>query len=194
VLCLPGYWADANDPNIIVEPDDPNAVWIDGDYHLLADSPCIDAGTNTPPGELPPTDIEGKPRALDGDGDGIAVADMGAYEYCPPVPAEVDIDPDTLNLASKGKWITCYIWLGEGYDVADIDSDSIFLEGEIEAEQLLLNEQEQVAIVRFSRSEVQGILKMGEAELTITGELMDGTVFEGTDVIRVIAKGGGKPA
>ena len=30
----PGYWADANDINIPVEPNDPNAVWIEGDYHL----------------------------------------------------------------------------------------------------------------------------------------------------------------
>ena len=30
------------------------------------------------------------------------------------------------------------------------------------------------------------------AELTISGELIDGTVFEGTDVIRVIDKGNKK--
>ena len=29
-----GYWAYKNDPNIIVEPNDPNAVWVEGDYHL----------------------------------------------------------------------------------------------------------------------------------------------------------------
>jgi hypothetical protein len=57
----PGYWADLNNPNLLVEPDDPNAVWIDGDYHLQSqaghwdqesqtwvqddvNSPCIDAG------------------------------------------------------------------------------------------------------------------------------------------------------
>lgn len=50
------------------------------------------------------------------------------------------------------------------------------------------------AIVRFSRSEVQGILDVGQVELTISGELTDGTVFEGTDIIRVIDKGNRKPA
>ena len=30
----PGCWVDVNDPNIIVEPNDPNALWLDGDYHL----------------------------------------------------------------------------------------------------------------------------------------------------------------
>ncbi|MBN2271588.1 MAG: hypothetical protein JXN61_13300 [Sedimentisphaerales bacterium] len=29
-----GRWVDANDPNVIVEPNDPNAVWVNGDYHL----------------------------------------------------------------------------------------------------------------------------------------------------------------
>ena len=59
----PGKWVDVNDPNIIVEPNDPNAIWIDGDYHLKSEgwrwdtkfspprwgydyvtSRCIDAG------------------------------------------------------------------------------------------------------------------------------------------------------
>jgi len=50
----PGYWADADDPNIAVEPNDPNAVWIMGDYHLsqkaagqAVNSPCVDAGSDT---------------------------------------------------------------------------------------------------------------------------------------------------
>ncbi|MEN6575100.1 MAG: Ig-like domain-containing protein [Phycisphaerales bacterium] len=67
----PGYWADANDPNAPSLPDDPNAVWVAGDYHLqsqaghwdcdgeqwIADamtSPCIDAGDmGTPTGDEP---------------------------------------------------------------------------------------------------------------------------------------------
>jgi hypothetical protein len=55
------YWVHIDDPDIILEPDDPNAVQIDGDYHLKSQegrwdpisrtwvqdditSPCIDAG------------------------------------------------------------------------------------------------------------------------------------------------------
>ncbi len=51
-----------------------------GDLRLAPGSPCIDAGTNSPAGGLPPRDIEGNPRPVDGNGDGVAVADMGAYE------------------------------------------------------------------------------------------------------------------
>jgi parallel beta-helix repeat protein len=56
-----GRWVDVNDPNLAAVPNDPNAVWIDGDYHLKSQtgrwdpnsrswvqdditSPCIDAG------------------------------------------------------------------------------------------------------------------------------------------------------
>ncbi len=67
----PGYWGDGNDPNIVVEPNDPNAIWVDGDYHLKSEagrwdpdsqtwiqddvtSPCIDAGDpNSPVGDEP---------------------------------------------------------------------------------------------------------------------------------------------
>ncbi|NCC52773.1 MAG: PKD domain-containing protein, partial [Spartobacteria bacterium] len=49
-----------------------------GDYRLLAGSPGIDAGVNLP--EIM-ADCEGTPRPLDGNGDGVARADMGAYEY-----------------------------------------------------------------------------------------------------------------
>lgn len=48
------------------------------DYRLAAGSPCIDAGTNT---GAPAFDANGLPRPVDGNGDGVATADMGAYEF-----------------------------------------------------------------------------------------------------------------
>ncbi len=108
------------------------------------------------------------------------------------VEALINIDPNTLNLQSKGKWITCYIWLPEGYDVADIDPNTIQLEEVITADWTWFDEEEQVVMVKFGRSEVQNILSVGEVELTVTGELIDGTKFEGADIIKVIDKGNKK--
>ncbi len=53
------------------------------DYHLRSGSPSIDAGDNSAP-YLPATDLDGNPRIQDGNGDGIAIVDMGAYEASLP--------------------------------------------------------------------------------------------------------------
>jgi probable HAF family extracellular repeat protein len=110
----------------------------------------------------------------------------------PVIEAKVDIDPNTFNLHSKGKWITCYIWLPEDYDVADVNSYSVMFENEVEASWIWFDEEHEVVIAKFPRSEVQQLLVeldlLGEVEIAISGELVDGTIFEGSDIIHVINK------
>ena len=174
-----GYW-------------DANNILFDSDYHLLPSSPCIDTGDPNYIAGPNETDLDGKPRVLDGNNDGITVIDMGAYEYRQLVLAEARIIPKTINLASRGNWITCYIWLPEQYNVADIDPNSVFLENEIKPDEFSVDEQQQVVTARFSREQVQAILSIGQVELRITGLLTDEIVFHATDIIRVIDKASGK--
>jgi outer membrane protein assembly factor BamB len=59
-----------------------------GDYRLGRESPAIDGGGTTPP-QLPRVDAGGSPRVVDGNGDGVAVVDMGAYEAASPTAGVV---------------------------------------------------------------------------------------------------------
>lgn len=74
-----------------------------GNYHLQEGSPCIDAGTNAAP-SLPATDFYGNPRIADGNSDGVAIVDMGAYEFQSVIPSTIE---DTIaiiqNLLTSGE-------------------------------------------------------------------------------------------
>jgi hypothetical protein len=112
-----GFWADPNDPNIVRDPTDPNAIWIDGDYHLLAVSPCIDAGDNSavPPSVV--TDLDGNARIVNG------IVDMGAYEFqnTPPVAdAGADQVVECACSTAQGTKVTL-----DGTGSYDVDGDPL---------------------------------------------------------------------
>lgn len=115
--------------------------------------------------------------------------------------ATVDIKPDTLNLKMKGKWITVYIELLKPYNVKDINVSTIRLEaipaelrpigiGDYDGDNIL------DLMVKFDASSVidhiwskvyhMAPLKELSIELTVSGELYDGTPFKGSDIIRII--------
>ncbi|MFX0182946.1 MAG: M23 family metallopeptidase [Candidatus Hodarchaeota archaeon] len=116
-------------------------------------------------------------------------------EIIPIIPATIDIDPDTLNRNSTGKWITCYFELptGHGYNIEDINISTILLNEAVPAEDHPTNISDYDEdgmpdlMVKFGRQNVTGILETGEnVAITVAGELFDGTRFEGVDYIRVI--------
>lgn len=131
------------------------------------------------------------------------------------IPAIIDIDPDTLlYFENCGRvkycgWITCFIKLPKGYDVAKIDVPSIRLNGVVPAVKLLTKpwyyrrNGDTYLMVRFDKSAVVALLpgifevewtkswgkyfelSYGKAKLTVTG-LVDNAPFVGSYTIKVI--------
>jgi len=81
-----------------------------GDLHLVAGSPSIDTGTNSTISL--PTDLDGQPRIVDGDGDGDAIVDMGAYEYNCPAGSILYVDHTASG--AGGSWLEAKPDLAQG--------------------------------------------------------------------------------
>jgi parallel beta-helix repeat protein len=110
--------------------------------------------------------------------------------------ATTNIEPDTLNLKGKEQWITSYVEFPEGYDVNNINVSTIMLNNTISAElgPTAIGDYDNDAIpdlmVEFNRTAVAALILskgifFGNVTITITGQLSDGTMLEGNDIIRV---------
>jgi hypothetical protein len=153
---------------------------------------------------------EGAAIQVDSDGDGVfehtftSDNEPNYDEFMLQTATTIDIDPDVLNLKSKGKWITAYIEFPEGYNVSGIDVLSIILNGTISVD---LNAPTAIGdydgngildlTVKFDRAEVISYIltnidvaklldeRFITATLTVTGKLHNGTPFQGSDTIRI---------
>lgn len=72
-----------------------------GDYRLSGSSPLIDRPGSAPVVTVGPWDVAGAQRTVDGNRDGKAVTDLGAFEYRPPAPVAVQTSGSTAG-ASRG--------------------------------------------------------------------------------------------
>jgi len=91
---------------------DPLFISVPDDLRLQAGSPCIDAGDNTAVTEA--NDLDGLPRIIDGDNDGISTVDMGAYEWCPPIYVD-----ETASGSNNGSsWADAFNCLQDALDEA----------------------------------------------------------------------------
>ena len=131
------------------------------------------------------------------------------------IPAFLEIDPDTLNLKSKGEWITVYIelshlpWFPDA-DVTKIDINSVRLDIYPEQNNKVPAENNQKygfvkdpksyitdhdhdgeleRMVKFDRAQVQNILYPSNGvPIVVTGSLNDGRPFFGIKWIKVIGE------
>ncbi|MHC5060457.1 MAG: right-handed parallel beta-helix repeat-containing protein [Planctomycetota bacterium] len=185
-------WGQGNidlDP-MFVEPgqiDSLTMVYTQGDYHLLEDSGCIDAGDPAFVAAAGQTDIDGGARKSG------EVVDIGAdeFEVITAINAKIKITPKALNLKSRGRWLFCSIDLEGDYKVSDIVVDSITLNDEVKpakAKSFRFNREK--LFVVFDRSEVQSTISDSgkTATLIITGSLEDDTVFQGQKTVKIAGR------
>ncbi len=115
-------------------------------------------------------------------------------------PVTIDINPDTLNLMSKGNYITCYIEGGLNFDANAIDVNTVTLNiggalvGVDPSSPISIGDYndngKQDLMVKFDRQKIQeACTEIGTTEMLLTCMSFDGIEFVGTDTVNVIKKG-----
>jgi len=101
----------------------------------------------------------------------------------------VRIKPETLNLNDTEDGVfTAFITLPEGYDVADINVSTVECEGASALRAKISAADTGTLVVKFARADLVDVSVGDAVRFSVTGELADGTVFEGSDLVRVIAE------
>jgi uncharacterized repeat protein (TIGR03803 family) len=95
-----------------------------GDYRLRPASPCIDVGTDL--SAVITSDINGVPRPLDGNADGGATFDLGAYEYRPPLLVWQASPNPTPPFAT---WATAAHTIQDAIDAAEVGDEVVVTNG-----------------------------------------------------------------
>ena len=157
------------------------------DYHLLAASPCINAGDPNYAPEPDETDLDGNLRLM---GDFV---DMGAYEFFLPVEAVMKLSPATINFHSSGDWVKACFVLPLGFLPQDVDvhTPAVAEPMGIESKYMKVfgsNDGFVNIEAGFERSAFFQTLPQTDKdslEITVTGSFTTGRRFYGTDTIRI---------
>ena len=105
----------------------------------------------------------------------------------PQIQADVQIKPETLNLNANGEF-TAFITLPVGYDVADIDVITVECEGASALSGTIAATKTGTLVVKFERADLVDVPVGDAVEMSVTGELTDGTRFGGRNMVKVIEK------
>ncbi|HZI89888.1 MAG TPA: T9SS type A sorting domain-containing protein, partial [Candidatus Polarisedimenticolia bacterium] len=107
----------------------------------------------------------------------------------------LDVDPNVLNTQSHGMWVTAYVE-PVGFAPSDIDLASVRLEGvaAVPSKDAKIVDHDGDGLpelmFKFDRQALAASLTAGVIDVSITGSLVTGASFEGTDQIRVISPKG----
>ncbi len=143
----------------------------------------------------PPLGGEGPPVAgLTIYGDKLYVANNADGVYILRVPllvqkAPVKVAPRVLRLDSKGKWVRALLRLPEGVGPSSEIVSARFNGGVKPGRPPRWRGD--TLVLKFPRSEVKKTVAPGEAVKVTVGATVDGIAYEGTDTIRVVARGCG---
>jgi hypothetical protein len=145
-------------------------------------------------------------RAFDGERTGIWMEAASFTVHLPQtaLTVELEIEPETLERKSSGKWVKAEIEFPDGYCAKDADISSIRLEGTVPAEARPYELKhhgdhdhdddhhscDDELKVKFKRGDVMAVLPSDSecATVHVTGTI-GGTPFEGIDIIRVRTDG-----
>jgi len=128
---------------------------------------------------------------------------IGRARWIPPVATgHVDCDPDTINIRSHGRWITCYLEPGPGHTANDVVAVTVRLDSWLapvldaqhgfswDPDGYLVDHDHDGTLERllkFDRQLLSEQLTVGEHVFLIQGEYTDGAAFSvSSETIRVI--------
>jgi hypothetical protein len=136
---------------------------------------------------------DGITLSVDYEGDGVMdySSTVGLWTSIDELPVlesrrlRVDIEPQTLDCRSEGKWITCHVRLPEGFDPLQVDGGSVLLADCIAAEQWIAEKNN--LLFKFDRQAVCGICPAeGARTMRLSGSLVNGTQFVGKGTVTIL--------
>jgi hypothetical protein len=132
----------------------------------------------------------------DADNDG----DVDNTDVLTPIGASVNMDPDTLQVKSKGNYVTAYIQLPAEYDIQDVQVNSVRIvtvQGQALGSPIGVVGPSSIGdynrdgigdlMVKFDRKTLVDVLTAPSiSKIEVLGMVSDGSYFSGTDTVRVI--------
>jgi hypothetical protein len=123
----------------------------------------------------------------------LAITETNIWKPVPTVFANIIILPRVLNVKSNGRWILVLIQLPRNCSAKDVEQSSIAINNTIYATGKPVILAKRWLLVKFDRSEVISYVlgnvhsrRFVSATLTVTGKFKDGSLFGGSDRIKIV--------